>query len=1022
MKALTDATCVRVLTSEKLLVAIGNNLMLYYVDANGATKRKHAFTTGLQYKINGVEFHTDENFWLIGLYAGPNIFTVRLSKDVEFSNLVSSSPCNNVTEFLFYPKEFIALVQSKNRLNDRISSLKVIDSETICFITSHGVFVFLSRIHSGEWFPDEYCPCDDSSTLYCSSIVGNSKQDLVCFSGTALGLLLIWKPTGPQKGQVLNSIGAHNGVIFSIACDLQRGFIATTSDDRSVKLWKLTAESHEENKIVLKERWYCHGHTARVFHCRIFCDAESMWIVSIGEDSNMCLWDESGSLLVKKRLEDGSTLWSSDYDAMTKSLFVSASNGNVATVCLQNYLNRNTADTTMQAVLVDINREKLSKVKFLADGSLAAVSDHGKVIVLRDALQTVDVVDCLETFKCSILDASGDEIYVAGDNFLNIYRAASEKGTSVVLKKLVLSFDREEFLSETEPVKFSIIRSLHFCRKKDFIVCDNNGRCLVYSRGADALKSCHRLPKTKERWLTSVYGIENFLLLADRAGNLWLYEEHSSEPIDKLLCLHGKLGITDIQLEEQTQVGCFFLSSGHDGHLRSFFLDYPRRRLQIYGSERTPINWIDRIYMKPEQLVVGFNENRFVVCNFQKEVLFEVDCGGGHRYWDCIREDASDAYCLVCIKHKQLKTVRFSSRLRSNNLLKIPQYRCHSKACNVVQIVKTSDACLIISGGEDNLLLVNKFSLETGQLLDYPRGSVVSSHISSIKSICYSYRLVNECGKILIISSGGRAQICLTTLDETTLRTKNELNYMLKSSDQDRSRWRSNRNASFDPETRFMCSVFIESDSGLLVGCSDGFLRYFKIINDDGKYQIELVKEVNYGRCFLHVTSLSIAGHLVFLTMATDGFVCFWNGQDLETPFYKLQHHASGINGFDIRSSGDGWFMIATGGDDQAVAVSKCRLSLVGSGKLSFQLLSTVIQPNVHLGQITGVRFENDNTLLSVGIDQMIYRICLNNLVVTQKWFSCISDVKGIERIADTSKIFVYGCGFEFLNVQTFEK
>ncbi|XP_055545344.1 WD repeat-containing protein 6 [Wyeomyia smithii] len=1016
MKALTDATCIRVLTSEKVIVGIGNNLVLYYVDAAGKTQKKHACTPRSQHKILDIDFSREEQVWLIVFHANRNIFTTTLSQDNEFSNVISVPLYNSLSNFLYYPEDAIALIHSKHRLNDMISCLKVLDNETICLITGHGVFLLLDRLYSGEWYPNESCPCSDSSTLYCSRIVGTSRSDLVCFSGTALGLLLIWKPTGPQEGQVLSSIPAHNGVIFSISCDLQLGFVATASDDRSVKLWKVTGELREENAIVLEETVCCYGHTARVFHCRLFREAESLWLVSLGEDSNMCLWNRSGSLLVKKRLEEGSTLWNSDYDRASMTLFVSTSNGNVATVCLQDYLKWNEADTSMQTVMVeDLGNDKISKVKFLSDESLVAVTDGGKIIVLRNTGETIDVDQLEATFKCSILETIRDRIFVAGASCVNIYGMSKEKGTTVLLKRVEPSFDREEFQSESEPIKFSMIRSLHFCRQEDFIVCDNNGRCLLYSGDTERLKSFHRLPRSKERWLTSVYAVEDILLLADRAGNLFLYDEHSQDPIDKLPCLHGKLGITDIKLEERTDNGYYFMTSGHDGHLRSTFLDGDGRTLQICGSEKMPINWIDRMYIKPEQFLVGFNENRFVVCDFHKEVLFEIDCGGGHRYWDCIRRNDNGDYKLVCIKHKQLKTADFSSCVRSNSLLKIPRFRCHSKACNVARIVKMGDVCLIISGGEDNLLLVNKFSLETGLLLDCSRG-IASSHISSIKSICYSHRLVKKSGNILIISSGGRAQICLITLDVTTLRTKTELSYMLKSSDQDRSRWRSNRDTSPEPETRFMCSVFVESNASLLVGCSDGFLRYFKISLQSETYKVELMKEVNYGRCFLNITKLSIAGKLVFLTMATDGLICFWDEEKMEAPFYQLEHHASGINGFDVCATVDGWFLIGTGGDDQAVVVSKFRLSSLKNGGFCIQLRETN-KSKVHLGQVTGIKFQEDATLLSAGIDQMVYRFNVTKLTVSQKWSSCISDIKGIATLPGTSEIFVYGSGFEFIDV-----
>ncbi|XP_058811782.1 WD repeat-containing protein 6 isoform X2 [Topomyia yanbarensis] len=969
-------------------------------------------------KIHGIDFCTVDSSWLIVLHAGRKAISIALNQDDDFYDLTNIDLQNFVQNVLYYPKERTMLMHSPSRFNDWISTLKLLDRQTIGLITGHGVAILLTRNYFGDWLLVDSCPCEDSSTLFYSRIVGSSWTDLLCFSGTALGLLVIWRPSGVRKGRVLSSSRAHNGVIFSIDCDWERGFLTTASDDRSVKFW--TIRSHplpEDFGIELEEKSYCFGHTARVFQCRIIRERETSWVVSIGEDSNLCLWDDVGNLIVKKRLEDGATLWNLDYDAAQKIMFVCASNGNVSQINLEGYLTHGRcSEKDIHSVEVDVGKEHLVKVKFLSNGSLVAITDHDQVMLLADC-SPPQIVDQLDNFKCSLLDASEKQVFIAGDKYLNIYQV--NDSSIKLIKKMVLNFDQPDFLPEPEPVRFSIIRSLHFCSKSNIVLCDNNGRCLVYGQNVEILQSCHRLPKASEPWLTFAFGIEENLLLADRAGNLLLYNNGSLDPLYKLSHLHDKLGITGIRLEESTEEGYFLTTSGHDGHLRSIFLDPAEKIIQVYGAEKMPIRWIDRMSELCNDLwLMGFNDSRFVLCDRKREILFQIDCGGGHRNWDFFRSDDKNGR-FVFIQHKRLREVSVELTQSTSGLLRVPRLNWHVKTCNAVRIVQTEEAVLFISGGEDNVLRIHTFCSETGSLLDHPRKHL-TSHISSIKSICHSTKLGIDKRKVLLISAGGRAQLCLTTLDTVTLRTKDELSYMLLASDSDRSRWRSNRTLSFDPETRFMCMTLVESIAGLFVGCSDGFLRQFKLSINNGSYQVELAKEIYYGRCFLHITSLIVENKLVILTTATDGLVCFWDAQKLSEPFHKLRYHASGINAFDVMSlDHNGLFLLGTGGDDQAVLVSVFRINTIKSGGFCFQLRSTIRQQCAHLGQVTGIRFIDEHTFWSVGIDQEVclWHFTSKTMSIGKTFPSCVSDAKGLEKVLGRNEVFVYGCGFEFIRV-----
>ncbi|XP_055587128.1 WD repeat-containing protein 6-like [Uranotaenia lowii] len=1018
MRVQTDATSIRVVPGNKLLFSIGNELNLLHLSEDGFTRKSSLRVPEVTDKIRGIDFRQERSNYgadgslLVLFHAGYRLFTVLLNQDNTFSEC-SHIPlkCNMTADMLFFPSslsgENVLLMHSRDRIDDWISCSRLMsDGSTICLITAHGVAIRLTRLRCGAWFIDNRSICKDRSTLYCSTIVGDRWDDLMFLSGTALGLLVVWN----VHGHTLCSVSAHNGVIFSIQCDLELGMLVTTSDDRSVKFW--TMRAHNDLQLELNEKKYCFGHTARVFHSQIVREGDIVVVVSIGEDSNICLWSLDGELITKKRMEDGSTIWNSDYDSQSQTVFTCASNGNIGKFNIAEYLCQ-TSQVLFEDISPAVGNEYLSKAKFLANDMMVAVTNLNRIILFSESKILASYTI---TFKCSILDTFESRIFVAGGSFLSVLALNEKCNTISLVENLELSFVSDQSTSTGSPVKCSIIRSLHCCRSNDLILCDNNGRCLVYDLQTLKIKSSHQLPKSAERWLTSVYCTENHLLLADRNGNLFLFNRKSPEPIHKLSHLHGKLGITQIKQQESTPSGQFLVTSGHDGQLKTIFLHNAKQTLQLFSSRKTPITWIDRI---DNGLIVGFNDSHFVVANGQ-EILFQVNCGGGHRYWDCRWPSR-----LIFIQHKRLRQVKLPMAISGHggcDLLTIPRFGWYAKACNDAEVVEWSETVrLIISGGEDNIIRVDRLAT-SGDRVEMVPGIQIHSHISSIKALlCMEHPC--ERGKLLLISAGGRAQLCVTTLDMLTMRPKEELRYMLHASDSERSRWRTNRNVAFDPETRFMCVTAVSTapqELKLFVGCSDGFLRQFSLsTEDDGSYNLHPTDEVYYGKCFLRLAKLMISGRSVILTMATDGLICFWDAENAEKPLYQVEHHSSGINSFDIwqlpREAG---FLLATGGDDQSVVVSKIYLE---ANEFRFCIESQLRWEGAHSAQVTGIKFAGPSSLWSTSVDQTVQLWCFEGfqkMTTLKRLATCVADIKGLVVLpSGPPTAFVYGCGFEFLDL-----
>lgn len=64
-------------------------------------------------------------------------------------------------------------------------------------------------------------------------------------------------------------------MIFSIDCCLEHGLITTTSDDRSVKIWKTNfTDKNDWRKCTVASSKSMFGHTARIFQHKIIVHGE----------------------------------------------------------------------------------------------------------------------------------------------------------------------------------------------------------------------------------------------------------------------------------------------------------------------------------------------------------------------------------------------------------------------------------------------------------------------------------------------------------------------------------------------------------------------------------------------------------------------------------------------------------------------------------------------------------------------------------------------------------------------------
>ena len=149
-------------------------------------------------------------------------------------------------------------------------------------------------------------------------------SELVVASGTVTNEILVWTVVDAEEMNLLSPsdtvtpvdrpcrtthqgavhcLRGHEGVIHSVKFDDSGEYLASTSDDRSVRLWNKTLT---DGWSLVWSGW---SHTARVWNVAF----SPVGVVSVGEDGTARIWDtRTGSMLAELRVYNCQSLWSID--------------------------------------------------------------------------------------------------------------------------------------------------------------------------------------------------------------------------------------------------------------------------------------------------------------------------------------------------------------------------------------------------------------------------------------------------------------------------------------------------------------------------------------------------------------------------------------------------------------------------------------------------------------------------------------------------------------------------------------
>ncbi|XP_034392681.1 WD repeat-containing protein 6 isoform X2 [Cyclopterus lumpus] len=178
----------------------------------------------------------------------------------------------------------------------------------LCVAVAHNSALLLDIVTGNVLFQRS---CLEGCLLYSSLLlVHESWEDTVLVGGTVFNQLVLWKPGGggdkivdsEHKAPVERRLLGHSGVIFSISYLQEKGWLASASDDRSVRVWGVgplggpEGKCGDVNPACLR---VLYGHQARVFSVRLSPGN----VFSAGEDGACLVWDWAGGGKVVRTLK-----------------------------------------------------------------------------------------------------------------------------------------------------------------------------------------------------------------------------------------------------------------------------------------------------------------------------------------------------------------------------------------------------------------------------------------------------------------------------------------------------------------------------------------------------------------------------------------------------------------------------------------------------------------------------------------------------------------------------------------------
>ncbi|KAG1680285.1 WD repeat-containing protein 6 [Nymphon striatum] len=228
----------------------------------------------------------------------------------------------------------------------------------------------------------------------------------------------------------------------------------------------------------------------------------------------------------------------------------------------------------------------------------------------------------------------------------------------------------------------------------------------------------------------------------------------------------------------------------------------------------------------------------------------------------------------------------------------------------------------------------------------------------------------------------------------------------------------------------------VQEHLSIFAACSDGTIRSYWL-QVKIKALEERKSFVHGDNCVLKLVSFQIAclGDIL-LSGGTDGVICIWAISFLEDSEYfkaalEIEHHQSGVNALAVSHISESTVLVGSGGDDNAIALSFITFDVNNSHPCVQSTMHFAV-PSAHASQITGFKFlsgSDKEYFITASVDQrlILWKCSILNdildIIQIKTIISSVSDISSLDVIGCESgyKAAVGGEGFEEFDISVAE-
>lgn len=869
------------------------------------------------------------------------------------------------------------------------------------------------------------------SLTYSMSLHGwqNRSPELILASGTVFNEIIIWTVMDAAEAVPVTTrhdthrLRGHHGVILSVQFSEDGMMLASTSDDRSVRLWKYENAGWQC-------AWVSWGHSARVWSIAF----SSVGLVSTAEDASARIWDLlNGNQLGEIRSYTCHSLWR--VNVFENWALIGGNDGSAKLYDLESKAFRqentnNIVKTYSTVLLVPDDRKHFSylapEVEDVDENTFKNGKKKSKPELASQVIFGMEFC-VVHGHRCLIITTrSGSTLSLSMDdlNWSNISpwwlpsidNVEATDGSCIAVNEklgtLVVGTTRGDILisplvGENHNIptvgtahKYKSIHSVSWIETDSFVAMHINGIAILWCVSDKGQLLRKRIFRTGLGAIPTCCCVDrrNNLVVGDSRGNLIVFEIDGQGAENKEIPPIS-LGSKFHKKEHVNAVVCHrdrFLSVGNDGCVHESYLGKDGVLNKSISVPCATLSGLTHIWANNDSVVVaGYHGNIFIaldrVTGYEE---FRVETGGRQRNLACVM--AHTGYGVgVCVSNKDGSNsislhVAVAMAVNKGGLI-VPSRRnlgavLHGEPVFDISIFSSApDAnyAMLLTGSEDcsSKVMVIKDDLVIHSILLPPQES-------GIRAVSTSRH--HNSRSTLLVQCGGKLVINFFLLVDCTDNKEAMVTFDLSVSFLKTGRFLSK--STVDHRINAVCSVPLESEDGkrwhaVATGDSNGCVNLFLVSeNVDQRSAATSLLLSGDLRAVLSLCFLRVGNRLLIFAGTTGGDIIIWSlhstwehyeNQRFDcAPIWSYKAHQSGTNSIDARlvstEATRSNIRICSGGDDQAITVCSAILNNNYGENLAFNALSLHTSNNASRSAIKGVKLITVDRLLSVGYSQRL--------------------------------------------------